>query len=265
MNFKMLFPTYRNRFQFVMQNLEKIDGQGAKTLHVGCGEGDYDVHIVKKTGQLIAGDLNEADVAFAQRVNNDFPAIEYQVLDALDLQFEDATFELVIAVDTIEHVGKPLDMLQEISRVLRPKGVCLLTFPRKEFPFTYDPINYFRQRMGQQPISQGAYAFNHSYLLSDADWKNYCEQSGLVLERKAQLSGWLIALIEMYWTGWVQRIFKANADNAAHQNNKKAVRSDGRLPPMFVTDLIIRLDRMVNFFSKKSVGLGLVLRKMEAI
>lgn len=266
MNFKMIFPSYRNRFLFVMRSLQKHAIQGGATLHLGCGEGDYDAHIACKTGQLVAGDINLADVEYARSLNSENSSIQYQVLDALDLNLAGNSFDTIIAVDTIEHVGNPRRMMKEISRVLRPGGICILTFPRKEFPITYDPVNFFLQKTGKRPVSQGAYAFNHSYLIGDRDWQDYLTEAGLILEYKEQLSGWLIALLEMYWTGWVQKLFKANSANIAHQNNKMAVRSDGKLPPfIFLTDFIILLDRKLNVFSKRSVGLGLILRKKESI
>lgn len=51
-------------------------------------------------------------------------------MDALDLRFEDATFDFVVSFGSIEHFGGPSQAAQamtEISRVLKPGGIAALT------------------------------------------------------------------------------------------------------------------------------------------
>lgn len=43
--------------------------------------------------------------------------------------FEDATFDVVVHMDVMEHVFAPFQALREIKRTLRPGGVCLFTAP----------------------------------------------------------------------------------------------------------------------------------------
>jgi SAM-dependent methyltransferase len=49
--------------------------------------------------------------------------------DAEALGFADATFDLVVSCDVLEHVSDPVAAFAEIARVLRPGGVALLTIP----------------------------------------------------------------------------------------------------------------------------------------
>ena len=49
--------------------------------------------------------------------------------DLLDLPFESATFDVIYASHVLEHVGKDLQALSEIHRVLRPGGLAILPVP----------------------------------------------------------------------------------------------------------------------------------------
>jgi SAM-dependent methyltransferase len=49
--------------------------------------------------------------------------------DVCAIPFDNASFDLVLATDIIEHVDDDALALREISRVLRPGGVALLTVP----------------------------------------------------------------------------------------------------------------------------------------
>ena len=49
--------------------------------------------------------------------------------DICDLPFRDATFNLVLATDIVEHVDDDLQAMKEIRRVLKANGRLLLTVP----------------------------------------------------------------------------------------------------------------------------------------
>jgi SAM-dependent methyltransferase len=55
------------------------------------------------------------------------PAVEYLTLAAEDLAFEDASFDLVIMENCIDHVQDVGSVMREIQRVLTPGGILYLT------------------------------------------------------------------------------------------------------------------------------------------
>jgi SAM-dependent methyltransferase len=262
MNYKLLFPTYRNRYRFIRENLRQF-GQSRKfpqTLNLGTGEGDYDPMIAEKCGQLIGSDINENDIHFAIKLNAHVKNLRYQIEDALNLSFAENTFDLIVSVDVMEHVGKPERMTQEIARVLRPGGLAFITFPQRHFPITYDPVNYL---FGKRTIAQGAYAFGHEYLVDPQAFKEWATKFGLEVLQEKNLSGYLVALLEMYWTGVIQRLFKENAGNISGQAEKKVKLRPSVAEPAFVflTDAIIQFDNFLFGKAKHSVGKGFVVRK----
>ncbi|HET9931340.1 MAG TPA: class I SAM-dependent methyltransferase, partial [Polyangiaceae bacterium] len=162
MNFKHYFPTFRTRWRFLRECLSEV-GHRQRALHIGCGEGDHDRLIKRFADELVACDLNQADVEHARAVNADEPGIEYRVEDATALSFADLSFDTVVCMEVIEHVSDPRKLLAEIARVLKPEGRAILTCPSEAFPVTYDPINYLLAPFDKH-VSFGAYGYGHDWL-----------------------------------------------------------------------------------------------------
>lgn len=72
------------------------------------------------------------------------------VAQALDLPFDAATFDTVLATQVLEHVPHPDRMLHEISRVLKPTGHLILTAPQywrlHEIPYDYYRFTHYGLR-----------------------------------------------------------------------------------------------------------------------
>ncbi|WP_421948251.1 class I SAM-dependent methyltransferase [Phaeodactylibacter xiamenensis] len=265
MNYKLLFPTYRNRYLFVRRNLKTLSKghHFGKALNLGTGEGDYDPMISQYCEELISCDINEQDIAYARQLNAGLKNVTYRVEDALNLSFPDNYFDLITSVDVIEHVGKPERMIEEVQRVLKPNGIALITFPSLDFPLTYDPINRVLSWFSEKRIPQGAYAFGHEYLVSKTEFRQWSDRHRLSIMIEQNLSGYIIGLLEMYWTGIVQRIFKANATNLQRQPHKgMALRPSTREPFLTkLTDLIIAIDHALFRSAAHSVGKGFIIKK----
>lgn len=275
MNFKHIFPTFRNRFQFVRGQLRKWSKNRHfdRGLNLGTGEGDYDGMIAAYVKELIGCDVNEADLIHARRMNKSVMNLKYETNDALNLSYPDGNFDLVVSSEVIEHVGRPDQMIREIARVLAPGGVAILTFPSREFPFTYDPVNrawqWLRGVKGREYlINQGAYAFGHTYLIGSADFRQWVNDAGLELEEFRPLSGPLVGLVEMYWTGIAQGLFKKNSGNLSGQTDAQIEADSGLRPatgsePLLakLTDALIWIDDLWFGIAGSSVGKGAVLRK----
>ncbi len=277
MNFKFLFPTFRNRYQFVKKRLAKyapIRTEGAErvsghALNLGTGEGDYDRMIAGHCTQLVGCDVNEEDLAHARNLNANVPNLRYEPANALDLSYSDASFDLIVSCEVIEHVGQPQKMVQEMARVLRQGGIAIMTFPSREFPITYDPVNRFWQWIRKPSdrenlISQGAYAFGHDYLIGSAEFKKWAEDAGFEILEFQGLSRHLTGILEVYWTGIVQSIFKKNSRNVT-SDSKGGVKirpaSTGEPWLVFVTDFLIWLDGVLFGWTNRSIGKGVVLKR----
>ena len=60
----------------------------------------------------------------------DDPRFRHVVGDGCRMEFEDASFDTVLALQVLEHVFEPIAMVTEIGRVLRPGGHAFLLVPQ---------------------------------------------------------------------------------------------------------------------------------------
>ncbi len=100
---------------------------GAKrVLDAACGEG-YGSGMLRAAGaeSVTAVDLDSATVAHARKRHG----IDALVADIRSLPFDDDAFDLVVSFETIEHVEDPGRALDELSRVLAPGGLLMISTP----------------------------------------------------------------------------------------------------------------------------------------
>lgn len=65
------------------------------------------------------------------------------VADATALPFDNASFDLVLCLETLEHAREPWRMCAEITRVVKKKGAVILS-SQQNFPIHLHPSDYFR-------------------------------------------------------------------------------------------------------------------------
>ncbi|MEA2417812.1 MAG: hypothetical protein QOE60_18 [Thermoleophilaceae bacterium] len=100
-------------------------GRVERALDVGCGDG-------RLTAALDAADLTAADVSRValERAGPRLPAARVVELEPdAPLPFEDGSFDLVLAAETVEHVRDLQLLLSELRRVLVPGGQLALSTP----------------------------------------------------------------------------------------------------------------------------------------
>jgi SAM-dependent methyltransferase len=89
-----------------------------RVLDIGCGNKPYEVLFEGVTSGYVGCDViqsnqNKVDV----------------ICEAVNLQFEDASFDTAFSTQVIEHVEDPFKMLAEANRILREDGLIIVSAP----------------------------------------------------------------------------------------------------------------------------------------
>lgn len=92
-----------------------------KILDVGCGAGFLTNELAKHRYDVTGIDLSGESLEVAKRFD-ETKSVKYQTASAYELPFPDASFDVVCALDFLEHVDDPARAIKEFSRVLKPQG-----------------------------------------------------------------------------------------------------------------------------------------------
>ncbi len=157
-------------------------------LDVGCGEGVLTARWAEQLGsrRVVGLDLPdpklEAHWAGRRREN-----LEFQAMLADDLQFADGEFDLVAAIEVLEHVPDPEHSVSEMTRVARRH--LLVSVPREPL---WRVLNVARgaylRELGNTP--------GHVNHFSKRAFVSLLERHGEVLEVRSPLP-WTMALVRV--------------------------------------------------------------------
>ncbi len=106
--------------------------RGRRVLDAACGEGYGAALLAGVAASVLGVDLDEAAAGharerYADRGNLRFELHDVTLLDALP----DASFDLIVSFETLEHVEAQDRMLRGFRRLLAPGGVLLVSSPDK--------------------------------------------------------------------------------------------------------------------------------------
>ena len=113
--------------------LGQVEAAGAarrsplRVLDVGCGEGRFAAELARRGFAVVGVDVAEEPLRRARARD---PGLELRIVPAEGRwPLADASFDLVWAGETIEHVADTVGWLSEVHRVLRGGGRLLLSTP----------------------------------------------------------------------------------------------------------------------------------------
>jgi 2-polyprenyl-6-hydroxyphenyl methylase/3-demethylubiquinone-9 3-methyltransferase len=108
----------------------RLSRGAVRVLDVGCG-GGFLSNALAETGHQVTGvDASETSLVVAAR-HDSTRTVRYVLADARRLPFPDESFDVVCAMDFLEHIDEPAAAIAEAARVLAPGGIFFFhTFNR---------------------------------------------------------------------------------------------------------------------------------------
>ncbi len=124
----------RSAFGQMKHFLGKTKG---KLLDVGCGESPYRFLMQENSTQYVGLDIEDADTKFNYRRKDVYS------FDGQTIPFESQSFDSILCTEVLEHVENYQKLVDEMYRVLTPRGQALITIPWSA-RYHYIPYDYFR-------------------------------------------------------------------------------------------------------------------------
>jgi len=140
------------------------DVRGLARIDIGCGEGHNTRLVARRGARVTAVDIAETFVRHATEQEAREPlGIEYRVASAVELPFDDASFDFATAFMSFMDIPETDRVLAEAHRVLRPRGFLQfsITHPCFDTPhrrnlrdeqrrtYAIEVGEYFRRRDGE--------------------------------------------------------------------------------------------------------------------
>lgn len=130
------------RLAYTVSFVENADIKDKIILDIGCGYGWFELNVLSRgVKAVVASELTKSDLETIRK-NIVNPKIKYSEANAIDLPFDNETFDTVVCWEVIEHIPKDTEkkMFSEIRRVLKPNGKFYLSTPYNSWPSRiFDP------------------------------------------------------------------------------------------------------------------------------
>ncbi len=100
-------------------------GPGQSLLDIGCGEGFF-LSMAARSGYSVKGvDLSSDAAEYARKTFR----VDVEASSLEEMQFAENSFDVATLWQVLEHVPYPLELLKEVNRILRPRGLLIVSTP----------------------------------------------------------------------------------------------------------------------------------------
>jgi SAM-dependent methyltransferase len=154
------------------------DVEGRRCLELGCATGLTSYFLRQRGGEWTSCDFEDDHVRSAKALVGD----NVMLVPETEVPFPDASFDVVVAINFLEHIEDDQPYFQEMFRVLRPGGRFLMMAPKGEkgrlgyaikrvLGFTADQEGFGHARDGYSPAAARTILERHGMtVLGEADY-----------------------------------------------------------------------------------------------
>ena len=136
-------PRWRNRYKKCIQLAENHDG---RWLDVACGSG-YGTELISQVADYVLGvDIDSKTICYARKHHGSKSNIEFANKDIMclsELEEGKGKYDIVISVETIEHIPDAKPFLKKVSQLLTSNGTFVVTTPESQVGGGKNPHNKF--------------------------------------------------------------------------------------------------------------------------
>lgn len=185
--YRLISPCFKAAINSTI-NLFKRYKRTGKALDIGCGNGNFILHMLKEGYDAFGIEQNPSARQFANPVVKG--RITYK--DIKDAQFLSQDFDIITMFQSLEHIYDLGNIFCEIKRILKDDGILYVCVPNTDF-FEFSLF--------------GPYAYNlevprHLYFFKLSTLKALLLKSGFKIDRviKEQLCEYISTPASFYWS-----------------------------------------------------------------
>ncbi|HMO02362.1 MAG TPA: class I SAM-dependent methyltransferase [Oligoflexia bacterium] len=235
-------------------------------LEIGCGRG-YFINMINKIFNCKAIGIElDSDIAqlAMENLKSNTPLLARA--NALNLPFNNNTFDRILMTEVLEHIEDDKQALSELIRVSKPGAKVAISVPNQNYPFLWDPLNWLLEGLFKKPIRTGFLAgiwANHCRLYTADKLRELLLLAGLKIESITPCTHYCFPFAhnlvygigkELLIRGYLPKQIVVAADRMSSEQNSKSL-----LNPINIINKIFRaIDRLNDYFPKYNSSVGLI-------
>lgn len=166
----------RAQIPWILERIRKYIGYRAEILDVGSGAGFFSNGAAQAGHKVTGLDVSETSLKVAELMDKT-GLVHYVEGDAYRMPFAKESFDVVVALDLLEHVSDPEQIMSEMTRVLRPGGLLFFHTVNKT------PLSYFLVFKGKWLVRNTPYKYYDYALFRRPEViDQWCEELGLEVQ-----------------------------------------------------------------------------------
>ncbi|MDX2146762.1 MAG: methyltransferase domain-containing protein [Planctomycetota bacterium] len=144
-----------------------------RVLDAACGVGYGSALLLQssRVAEYTGVDIAPEAIEHAKRAYAD-PRASFLIASVNELPFDDAAFDSVVSLETIEHLDDPHAAITQFARVLKPGGMLLASVPQRAFEeaceLAYGPNEHHKRKFTPDDLVDLIRTSFHSWALWDA-------------------------------------------------------------------------------------------------
>lgn len=130
-------------------------------LELGHGNGKHIAQILAHAKNIKYQGLEIAELMKQEAESQNLANAKFDLYDGQNIPFNNDSFTKAMTVNTIYFWEKPIELLNEVYRVLKNDGIFCIGFAQKEFmetlPFTQHGFNLYNHKKLQQLVAETSF------------------------------------------------------------------------------------------------------------
>ncbi len=199
--------------QFLTKIIQKIN-KVKHILDAGCGMGILVDILTKKGYSAIGIDSSKSAIKFAQKNKEG----TFKIAN-IETYRGKQKYDLILGIQIIEHLRKPEKFLENVRRLLKPKGYLLLETPNLA---SWDKKSFWRKRQG------GIYGQDHRICYKPKSLTDLLQTNGFKIQKITTKTYIPIIFTETLKTTREEKIYKFFIKNQSKTKNKSKLKNKSK-------------------------------------